>query len=124
MSVNKDHFYNFVEMLYYQVWCHLFHWPIFLSRSDEVETKQEDNNETGETSANVKEEDIAMADLVQKTVITEVGTVNPEANFKELLARGEPFDKGKVLTVLNIPDCKTHHFIGTFPVSTCRGGIR
>lgn len=40
--------------------------------------------------------DVTMADVVQKTVITEVGTVNPEANFKELLARGERFDKGKV----------------------------
>lgn len=42
-----------------------------------------------------------MADLVQKTVVTEVGTATPEANFKELLARGEPFDKGNIVNIQN-----------------------
>lgn len=60
---------------------------------DEGKTKQEQNNETSNVTADIKEDDVAMADLVQKNVITEIGTVNPEANFKELIARGEPFEK-------------------------------
>lgn len=66
---------------------------VFVNDDDGNKTKQEQNNETSEVTADIKEEDVAMADLVQKNVITEVGTVNPEANFKELIARGEPFDK-------------------------------
>lgn len=58
--------------------------------NDKAEAKDQNNDET---TADTKGGDVTMADLVQKTVVTEVGTANPEGNFKELLARGEQFDK-------------------------------